>query len=289
MNEKRIASLALIALITALPFGSLRAASSASYEIDPADDVFSSGATVSSGSYEITGSLGDAGGLTTSASYALESSLQTGASCGDGFVDPGEDCDSGDLDGGTCVTQGFDSGTLACSSTCTYDTSACENDDGGGGGGGGGGGVGGGSTSTSSTPTLGEGLTEEGMVSFDGTITLYGRMQTGHTIMVNDDAFDDITYPTSTTWRADISLNLGVNYLYIVAVSPGGIESNALLVIVTYSLVGDVNGDFSIDDYDLSLLVNAWGEDELFADFNEDNIVDDYDFSLFVSRWSEQG
>lgn len=127
------------------------------------------------------------------------------------------------------------------------------------------------------------------MVSFDGTITLYGRMQTGHTIMVNDDAFDDITYPTSTTWRADISLNLGVNYLYIVAVSPGGIESNALLVIVTYSLVGDVNGDFSIDDYDLSLLVNAWGEDELFADFNEDNIVDDYDFSLFVSRWSEQG
>lgn len=127
------------------------------------------------------------------------------------------------------------------------------------------------------------------MVSFDGTVTLYGGMQTGHTILINDDLSDDISYPTSTTWRAEVPLTLGVNYLYIVAVSSGGIESNALLVIVTYNLVGDVNGDFEIDDYDLSLLVNAWGEDEIFADFNEDDIVDDYDFSLFVSRWSEQG
>ena len=46
-------------------------------------------------------------------------------SCGNSSWDPGEDCDGGDLNGGTCQGQGFVGGTLACSGTCTYDTSGC--------------------------------------------------------------------------------------------------------------------------------------------------------------------
>ena len=45
--------------------------------------------------------------------------------CGDGTVDANEQCDGADLNGGTCVTAGFGSGTLACGPGCRYDTSGC--------------------------------------------------------------------------------------------------------------------------------------------------------------------
>jgi hypothetical protein len=42
-------------------------------------------------------------------------------------VDAGEDCDGNNLDGETCITQGFDEGNLACTGNCTFDTSDCSN------------------------------------------------------------------------------------------------------------------------------------------------------------------
>lgn len=47
------------------------------------------------------------------------------AVCGDGDVGNGEACDIGNLNGATCVTEGFAGGTLACSTGCTLDTSGC--------------------------------------------------------------------------------------------------------------------------------------------------------------------
>jgi hypothetical protein len=49
--------------------------------------------------------------------------------CGNNVIDAvnGEDCDGTDLDGETCVSQGFVQGTLACDSQCAFDTSACSN------------------------------------------------------------------------------------------------------------------------------------------------------------------
>jgi hypothetical protein len=48
--------------------------------------------------------------------------------CGNGVIDPNEDCDWGNLNGGTCLSEGFDLGTLGCvPGTCTYDTSGCAN------------------------------------------------------------------------------------------------------------------------------------------------------------------
>jgi hypothetical protein len=47
-------------------------------------------------------------------------------SCGDNTKDVGEVCDGTDLDGEDCVSQGFVSGTLACSVGCgSFDTSGC--------------------------------------------------------------------------------------------------------------------------------------------------------------------
>jgi hypothetical protein len=46
--------------------------------------------------------------------------------CGDGARELAETCDGADLDGQTCVSQGFDAGDLACNSTCDgFDTSQC--------------------------------------------------------------------------------------------------------------------------------------------------------------------
>ncbi len=46
--------------------------------------------------------------------------------CGDGVVEGSEQCEAGVALADTCVSLGFDSGTLACNvSTCAYDTSAC--------------------------------------------------------------------------------------------------------------------------------------------------------------------
>jgi hypothetical protein len=45
--------------------------------------------------------------------------------CGDAAKNGAEDCDGTDLGGGTCETLGYSTGTLGCSSGCTYDVSQC--------------------------------------------------------------------------------------------------------------------------------------------------------------------
>ncbi|NJK32359.1 MAG: hypothetical protein HC927_08095 [Deltaproteobacteria bacterium] len=45
--------------------------------------------------------------------------------CGNGVIDPGEDCD-GNLPGNvSCMSLGFDGGPLACAANCSYDESEC--------------------------------------------------------------------------------------------------------------------------------------------------------------------
>jgi hypothetical protein len=49
--------------------------------------------------------------------------------CGNGNIDGSEQCDGANLNGSTCQSLGYGGGTLACSGTCTYDTSACDSCD----------------------------------------------------------------------------------------------------------------------------------------------------------------
>ncbi len=46
--------------------------------------------------------------------------------CGNGLLETGEGCDGSNLNGQTCVTKGYNSGILGCSSNCTFDTSNCQ-------------------------------------------------------------------------------------------------------------------------------------------------------------------
>ncbi len=45
--------------------------------------------------------------------------------CGNNQLDPGEACDGGQLGGASCSSLGFDTGSLACLTDCTFDTSGC--------------------------------------------------------------------------------------------------------------------------------------------------------------------
>ena len=46
--------------------------------------------------------------------------------CGNGVIDTGEDCDGTDLGTATCQSVAQREGQLACSTSCTFDTSSCE-------------------------------------------------------------------------------------------------------------------------------------------------------------------
>ncbi|HBP00055.1 MAG: hypothetical protein UU35_C0003G0003 [Candidatus Uhrbacteria bacterium GW2011_GWC2_41_11] len=286
MKNRFLYPLSLLVLLT-FPLMSVRATSSTNFEIEPTTDGTSATHTSTSASFSVDGAIGSISGRGTSASFIIESGASSGGVCGDGFVDPDEDCDSGDMNGGTCDSEGFDSGTLTCDVDCTYDTSDCEEDeDGGGGGGSGGGGV---ASSTLTTPTLSSSLnadkSDEGkLISFDNTVLLYGSRSSGSTVLVNGSS-EGVTYPTSTSWQAIVILVDGDNSIRIVAKSSSGRESTPTTVVVSARDVGDVNGDSEIDDYDLSLLVHGWNSGDPESDFNEDGMVNDYDFSMLVSRW----
>ncbi|HXC51607.1 MAG TPA: DUF1566 domain-containing protein [Candidatus Limnocylindrales bacterium] len=58
------------------------------------------------------------------AAVGADVSLQC-SSCGDGLINPGEDCEAGSLEDATCIALGFAGGTLACATGCVFDTSGC--------------------------------------------------------------------------------------------------------------------------------------------------------------------
>lgn len=49
-----------------------------------------------------------------------------GGECGNGQIEGAEECDSGDLGGKTCQSEGFGGGGLTCTANCTLDTSNCD-------------------------------------------------------------------------------------------------------------------------------------------------------------------
>jgi hypothetical protein len=76
------------------------------------------------------------GNIYASPIYTSETT-NSSAYCGDGVKNQAsEECDGSDLNSQTCITQGYDSGTLTCTASCTLDSSACTTDTSGGGGGG---------------------------------------------------------------------------------------------------------------------------------------------------------
>jgi YVTN family beta-propeller protein len=62
------------------------------------------------------------------ADFTWEESCQcfvTESSCGNGNIEPGEECDAEVLGGESCTSLGFSGGTLSCSKVCTFLTTEC--------------------------------------------------------------------------------------------------------------------------------------------------------------------
>jgi hypothetical protein len=60
-----------------------------------------------------------------SATNADLTNCQNAPECGNGSLEVGEDCESGNLDGKDCTTEAFLGGTLRCAAGCVFDTSEC--------------------------------------------------------------------------------------------------------------------------------------------------------------------
>jgi hypothetical protein len=63
---------------------------------------------------------------------SIVANFRTSASCGNGILEAGEECDGSDLGGATCSAVGCSSGAPTCTSSCTLDYSACTDCGGGG-------------------------------------------------------------------------------------------------------------------------------------------------------------
>ncbi|MFH1620911.1 MAG: hypothetical protein ABIB04_02385, partial [Patescibacteria group bacterium] len=51
-----------------------------------------------------------------------------GGSCGNGTIEGYESCDLSNMNGHTCVTEGFDGGTVGCTTSCMLNTAGCCHD-----------------------------------------------------------------------------------------------------------------------------------------------------------------
>ncbi len=72
-----------------------------------------------------TGSISLLVPLLVSATTYTVDIYATVAGCGDAQIQSGEQCDGSNTSGATCESLGFDSGSLTCSSACTFITAAC--------------------------------------------------------------------------------------------------------------------------------------------------------------------
>jgi hypothetical protein len=272
-------SILLIALaLVVLPFSAGASVSSTNYIIDPEASIDNPHHNVSSTNYALEGSLDPISASRSSTNYSIEGGDAYRYYCGDGFIDPSESCDGNDnLGGATCVSQGFVSGTLTCSSSCAYVTSACTAAGGGGGGGGG-------STVSSapSAPSVSADVPSDFVYS--SSLFLNGAKGSDATSVKVNTSETGVTYPTSTTWKVTISLAFGLNTFSLKASNTSG-DSSATVFDVYRRLIGDITQDNTVNDYDLSKLVALWGSSNRGGDFNEDKTVDDYDFSMMVARW----
>ncbi len=83
--------------------------------------------TIAAGYHDGSGSVaGDPDLTAVNVKIGVDLFGVTGAlGCGNGIIDGGEQCDQNELNGATCIDEGFAFGTLQCGANCELDTNGC--------------------------------------------------------------------------------------------------------------------------------------------------------------------
>jgi hypothetical protein len=154
--------------------------------------------------------------------------------CGDNVIGVGEQCDGSNMDGQSCTSRGFTGGSLSCTASCIFNTSACTTGSSGGGGGGGSSGGGGGGN-TPSVPATNVVFT--GRAYPRSTVTLLKDARVVATTVAGSDS----------NFQVAISNVSGGNYIFSVySEDTNGVRSSLLAfpVSVTSNVTTKVSGIF---------------------------------------------
>lgn len=291
MKRMMFLGILLVAIFGVTPFLAW-AVTSTNFDLEVENGTVATHHNLSSTNFVLEGAVEPIVGKTTSTNFSLESGSAFGWYCGDGFIDPDEDCDTGDYGtdygAGSCATFGFTAGDFACSPSCHFDPSGCTDVPTSGSVGSGAGGNGG--VPSTDELTLYDLPTSVGGVitvpfTFLETRTLSGlRGDPTDTIRVNGQT-DSVNYYDSGVWTATVRLDFGENTFTVERVSASGEVLTSIDVVINRWHKGDTNGDGVVDDIDLSRLSRRWHGDFSEADFNSDSFVDDYDLSILVAHW----
>lgn len=287
MTYKKLPILLVALTFVVMPWSVGATVSSTTYQINPEQGFLSPSANgganasgmLTSTSYRAQGAVEPYTGSITSTTYQEKGGGAFQFYCGDGFRDASETCDGADLNSATCASQGFEAGTLTCSSACAFTTSACTTASGGGGGGGGGSAI----STAPDEPEVSDQIADL-KFTYSTSFLLYGSMDKDTDELTVNDSSDDVELVDEDSWKVTVSLSYGLNSFTLVSLD-GTKESDETVYELYRRLIGDITGNDIVDDYDLSKLVGLWGDDDRSGDFNEDSIVDDYDFSMMVARW----
>lgn len=149
---------------------------------------------------------------------------------------------------------------------------------------------------TNASFTLGDGPTPTPTATLDFAITnplltyktnfdLTGTKLSSITSIFVNGSDDDSEYPSSTTWKVPVTLNLGDNNFTIYG-SDGTNNTASQTVNVNRHTLGDINGDGNIDLIDASLFAVDWDKTEdltyILSDMNDDGNVDLTDLSILA-------
>lgn len=125
--------------------------------------------------------------------------------------------------------------------------------------------------------------------TYQSNLTITGTKDTAVTTVYVNGSSLNVTYPSSTTWQAQISVpTLGDNTYIIYGKDGSGNQTASINITINKHLLGDINGDGMIDLTDASLFAVDYGKtnSSTFAyplsDMNNDGSVDLTDLSILA-------
>ncbi len=121
-------------------------------------------------------------------------------------------------------------------------------------------------------------------ITFQSTVEIQGARSSGTSVFVNNTT-DGVSAINPDGWTSNRVLAIGNNMFLVYAQSAGSTSPSAQLRITRW-MVGDVQGNGRVDDYDLAGLASHWKSDWPYADFNCDNIIDDFDLAGLAAHWT---